>query len=177
MIDSTSLIFPALGPLYQILAPWAEALLRVIVGLALVPHGLRFTFGMFPNSGSRGLSLGALSAMLGVRTKRVDAWAWTIAGLFAGIGGLFMGNMVRLNPIVLTFLVIPALAAAVVGRLSSLTGTVLGGIAIGVAEALSALFPEVSRYGSAAAFVVAILAILWYQRAGIGLSRDNRHLE
>ena len=59
----------------------------------------------------------ALSAMLGVRMKRVDAWAWTIAGLFAEIAGLFMGNMVRLNPIVLTFLVIPALAAAVVGQL------------------------------------------------------------
>lgn len=118
-----------------------------------------------------------LSALLGVRMKRVDTWAWTIAGLFAGIAGLFMGNMVRLNPIVLTFLVIPALAAAVVGRLTSLSGTVFGGIAIGVAEALSALFPQVSRYGSAAAFVVAILAILWYQRAGIGLSRDNSHLE
>jgi branched-chain amino acid transport system permease protein len=118
-----------------------------------------------------------LSALLGVRMKRVDTWAWTIAGLFAGIAGLFMGNMVRLNPIVLTFLVIPALAAAVVGRLTSLTATVLGGIAIGVIEALTALFPSVSRYGSSAAFVVAILAILWYQRRGIGLSRDNRNLE
>ena len=37
-----------LGPLYQALAPWAEALLRVGVGLALVPHGLRNTFGIFP---------------------------------------------------------------------------------------------------------------------------------
>jgi branched-chain amino acid transport system permease protein len=118
-----------------------------------------------------------LSALLGVRMKRVDTWAWTIAGAFAGVAGLFMGNMVRLNPIVLTFLVIPALAAAVVGRLTSLTATVLGGLAIGVIEALSALFPNISRYGSSAAFLVAILAILWYQRRGIGLSRDNRHLE
>ena len=61
-----------------------------------------------------------LSALLGVRVKRVDTWAWVIAGVFAGITGLFMGNMVRLNPIVLTFLVIPAMAAAVVGRLMSL---------------------------------------------------------
>ncbi len=118
-----------------------------------------------------------LSALLGVRMKRVDTWAWTIAGLFSGIAGLFMGNMVRLNPIVITFLVIPVLAAAVVGRLTSLWITVLGGIAIGVIEALTALFPTISRYGSAAAFLVAILAILWYQRRGIGLSRDNRHLE
>lgn len=118
-----------------------------------------------------------LSALLGVRVKRVDTWAWVIAGVFAGITGLFMGNMVRLNPIVLTFLVIPAMAAAVVGRLMSLPATVLGGLLIGVTETLTALVPEISRYGSAVAFLVAILAILWQQRQGIGLSRDNSHLD
>lgn len=118
-----------------------------------------------------------LSALLGVRIKRVDTWAWTVAGVLAGITGLFMGNMVRLNPIVITFLVIPAMAAAVVGRLNSLVGTVLGGLAIGVLEALSALYPDVSRYGSSAAFLVAIAVMLWYQRRGIALSRDNSHLE
>ena len=118
-----------------------------------------------------------LSALLGVRVKRVDTWAWVIAGVFAGITSLFMGNMVRLNPIVLTFLVIPAMAAAVVGRLMSLPATVLGGLLIGVAETLTALVPEISRYGSSAAFLVAILAILWQQRKGIGLSRDNSHLD
>jgi branched-chain amino acid transport system permease protein len=119
----------------------------------------------------------SLSSLLGVRIKRVDTWAWTIAGVFAGITGLFMGNMVRLNPTVLTFLVIPAMAAAVVGRLASLPATVAGGLLIGIIEALSTLVPSLSRYGSAAAFVVAILAILWQQRKGIGLSRDNSHLE
>jgi branched-chain amino acid transport system permease protein len=118
-----------------------------------------------------------LSALVGVRVKRVDTWAWVIAGVFAGITGLFMGNMVRLNPIVLTFLVIPAMAAAVVGRLMSLPATVLGGLLIGVTETLTALVPEISRYGSSAAFLVAILAILWQQRKGIGLSRDNSHLD
>jgi branched-chain amino acid transport system permease protein len=118
-----------------------------------------------------------LSGLLGVRVKNVDTWAWTIAGVFAGITGLFMGNMVRLNPTVLTFLVIPAMAAAVVGRLVSLPMTVVGGLLIGVIEALTTLLPQISRYGSATGFVVAILAILWQQRKGIGLSRDNSHLE
>ena len=36
-MESAPLIFPALGSLYQTLAPWAEALLRAVVGLALVP--------------------------------------------------------------------------------------------------------------------------------------------
>jgi putative oxidoreductase len=51
MLDPSPLVFPALGPLYQTLAPVTEALLRVSVGLALVPHGLRMTFGLFPNTG------------------------------------------------------------------------------------------------------------------------------
>ncbi len=118
-----------------------------------------------------------LSGLLGVRVKRVDTWAWVIAGVLAGVTGLFMGNMVRLNPTILTFLVIPALAAAVVGRLTSLPLTVLGGLVIGILESLLILVPGLSRYGSATAFVVAILAILWYQRHGITLSRDNSHLE
>ena len=45
MTDATPLIFPDLGPLYQALAPWSEVLLRAVVGLALVPHGLRNTLG------------------------------------------------------------------------------------------------------------------------------------
>jgi branched-subunit amino acid ABC-type transport system permease component len=59
----------------------------------------------------------------------------------------------------------------------SLPATVLGGLLIGVTETLTALVPEISRYGSSAAFLVAILAILWQQRKGIGLSRDNSHLD
>jgi putative oxidoreductase len=46
-----TLVFPSLGPFYQALAPWAEALLRIVVGLALVPHGLRMAFGFFPGTG------------------------------------------------------------------------------------------------------------------------------
>ena len=55
--------------------------------------------------------------------------------------------------------------------------TLAGGLLIGVIEALTALEPSIQRYGSATAFVVAITALLWQQRKGIGLSRDNSHLE
>jgi uncharacterized membrane protein YphA (DoxX/SURF4 family) len=65
MLDAaTPLILPQLGHLYQTLAPWTEALLRVVVGLALVPHGLRMTFGFFPNTGLPVRNLGMLSAQL-----------------------------------------------------------------------------------------------------------------
>ena len=57
MVDATPLIFPQLGPVYQALFPWAEALLRAVVGLTLVPHGLRSAFGMFPSTGAQSHNL------------------------------------------------------------------------------------------------------------------------
>jgi putative oxidoreductase len=87
MIDSTPLFISALGPLYQALAPWAEALLRVWVGLALVPHGLRNTFGFFPNTGIRSRSIGELAQQLdgnGYRPGKLWAPLISITQLVCG---------------------------------------------------------------------------------------------
>lgn len=146
----------------------SAATLGLVWLLAKTPLGLRM----------RALqSNRVLSALVGVRVRRVDTWAWALAGVLAGVSGLFLGNMVRLNPTVLTFLVIPMMASALVGRLNSLPATVAGGLVIGVIEALATVQPQVQRFSSATAFVVAILAVLWQQRGGIGLARDNSHDE
>ena len=87
MTDATPLFFPQLGHLYQSLAPWAEALLRVVVGLALVPHGLRNTFGMFPNTGVRSHNLTELAQQLdrdGYRPVRFWAPAISVTQLVGG---------------------------------------------------------------------------------------------
>jgi putative oxidoreductase len=88
MVDlSTPLIFSALGPVYQALAPWAEAALRVVVGLWLVPHGLRNTLGFFPTTGVRAHSIPELAAQLdrdGYRPGKVWAPAISITQLIGG---------------------------------------------------------------------------------------------
>jgi putative oxidoreductase len=88
MIDpSQTLIIPSLGPIYQSLAPWAEALLRAIVGLWLVPHALRNTFGFFPTTGVRANNLTALAAQLdrdGYRPGKLWAPAISITQLVGG---------------------------------------------------------------------------------------------
>src|SRR5258705_6730610 len=83
----TTLLFPALGGLYQTLAPWAEAALRVTVGLALVPHGLRNTFGMFPKTGVRSHNLADLAPQLdhdGYRPGKLGAPPISVTPLVAG---------------------------------------------------------------------------------------------
>ena len=88
MLDtSTSLFVPQLGHLYQALAPWSEALLRVGVGLALVPHGLRNTFGMFAGTGVRAHNLTELAAQLdgdGYRPGQFWAPAISVTQLLGG---------------------------------------------------------------------------------------------
>jgi putative oxidoreductase len=76
-----------LTALYQTLSPFAYALLRAIVGLALVPHGLRNTFGFFPNTGVRALNLKDLAVQLdgsGYRPGRFWAAAISLTQLIGG---------------------------------------------------------------------------------------------
>jgi branched-subunit amino acid ABC-type transport system permease component len=144
--------------------------------------GISVAIGMmlFLNRTRLGLSMRALandreiSGLVGVPVLRVDAWAWVISGVLSGVSGIFLGNMVRLQVIPLTYMVIPAVAAAILGRLTSLTAVVIGGLVIGVLEAVASPFPEVSAYRSATPFVVAGLALLWYQRGGLTLSRMDQ---
>src|SRR4051812_47606465 len=106
---STPFFFPALAPLYQALAPWAEALLRAVVGLALVPHALRNTFGFFPSTGVRSHNLAELAAQLdhdGYRPGKFWAPAISLTQFIAG-PMLALGLFTRLAvvPIVI-FLVV-----------------------------------------------------------------------
>src|SRR3984885_5791108 len=144
--------------------------------------GVLVTAGMvvFLNRSRLGLSMRALandheiSGLIRVAVLRVDAWAWAISGVLAGVSGIFLANMVRLQAIPLTYMVVPAVAAALLGRLTSLTAEVIGGLVIGVLEAVASPFPEISAYRSATPFVVAGLALLWYQRSGLTLSRMDQ---
>ena len=81
---STALVLPPLGPLYQMLAPWAEMMLRAGVGLALVPRGLRNSFGLFRGTGGPAHSLAELAKQLdrdGYRPGRFWAPAISVTQL------------------------------------------------------------------------------------------------
>ncbi len=133
--------------------------LLITVGIALYLKRTRMGLSMRSLANNRDLS-----GLLGIRVLHVETWAWFISGVLAGLSGLMLADLVRLDAIVLTFMVIPAMAAAVVGRLNSLVGTLIGGLLIGLLEALGTPFQAIAPYRSVAPFVVAIVAILWQQR-------------
>lgn len=105
-----------------------------------------------------------LSALLGIPIRRVEAIAWGISGLLAGFTGLMFANLIRLEPVVITFMVIPSIAAALAGRLNSLALVLVGGLSMGVIESLLTLSPTLKGVRPIAPFVIAALVLLWSQR-------------
>lgn len=101
-----------------------------------------------------------LSAILGVRILYTETAAWVITGIFAGLAGLLLADLVRLQGTFLTFLVIPAIAAAILGQLRSLTITAIAGLSVGVAEAVLTPLAWISPYRAAAPFVIALAAVM-----------------
>src|SRR5690348_1905942 len=106
-----------------------------------------------------------ITATLGVPVRRVEAAAWFGSGLACGAAGLILPDLLTsLDYAALTFLVIASLAAALIGRLESLWATLFGGLAVGLAQSVLAPYSSISRYRTAAPFVLAIIALLFLSR-------------
>lgn len=101
-----------------------------------------------------------LSGVLGINVLKVEFLAWLIVGVFAGVTGLLLANLVGLKAYSLTFLVVPAIAAALLGGMQSLLWTAIGGLCIGIVEAMLSGFPAVAPFRSASPFVIALIAVL-----------------
>jgi branched-chain amino acid transport system permease protein len=112
-----------------------------------------------------------ITAMLGVPVRRVEAAAWLGCGLLSGLTGLLLSNLVGLDMVGLTFLVIAALAAALIGQLRSLPVTLVAGLAIGIVQACATPYASIGGYRAMTPFVFAIAALLWFARKQPALVR------
>jgi branched-chain amino acid transport system permease protein len=101
-----------------------------------------------------------ITATLGVPVRRVEAAAWLGSGLLSGAAGLLLSNLVGLDAVTLTFLVISSLAATLIGRLRSITVTFIAAIVIGLVNALVTPILSISQYRDMTPFVLATIALL-----------------
>jgi len=110
----------------------------------------------------------SIASLIGISAPTVDAMAWLISGAFAGLAGLFLADLVVMAPVPLTFLVIPATAAAVMGGLTSMTGAFLGGLVGGFCESALTALPQIASVRSAAPYIIALLFISLFNRGHEG---------
>jgi branched-chain amino acid transport system permease protein len=139
----------------------------VALGLAVAITAGTSVYLRFTDTGNAMRALAndrELAEMLGVRVRLIESLAWLVSGVLAGVSGLLLASLDQLTANTLTFLVIPALAACVVGRFKSLWATLAGGLFIGVLEAIGTPYDWITEYRTAAPFVVAVIVIVWLQR-------------
>jgi branched-chain amino acid transport system permease protein len=162
-------------PLKDIKFDVGEARINGVHILALV-FGVAVTVGVtfFLNRTALGTAMRAVAndrdvaALIGVPVGRVEATAWASCGFICGVVALRAGSLLSFDVIGLTYIVISYLAAALIGRLRSLSVTFAAGMGIGIVESGLTPFKDnllfLSQNRSMAPFLICIVAMLWIGR-------------
>ena len=109
-----------------------------------------------------------ITATLGVPVRRVEAAAWLGCGLLAGIAGIMLADISALDDTTLVFtVVISSLAAALIGRLRSITVTFVAALVIGLVHDLVTPITQIDNYQDMTPFVLAAIALLVMSRTQV----------
>jgi branched-subunit amino acid ABC-type transport system permease component len=99
------------------------------------------------------------ASLLGISPDRVAAGNWAIGFGVASIAGILIAPITALNVTALAFIILPALAAAVVGRFTSFGLTVAAGVVIGVSQSLITRYWTLQGMSAAFPLFVVIVAL------------------
>jgi branched-chain amino acid transport system permease protein len=135
---------------------WYRIMMVVIVVCAVA--GL-FAFLRYSRMGLR-IRAGTLDletvSTLGVNVRWLRSFNFGVGSFIAGLAGVLAAGWVGLNPNMGDDLLMPSFIAIIVGGVGSLTGTLLGGLLIGLAAALTTIwYPAASE-----AVIYVIMAIV-----------------
>jgi ABC-type branched-subunit amino acid transport system ATPase component/branched-subunit amino acid ABC-type transport system permease component len=130
--------------------------LAVVVTVTLT---LVFRRSMFGLATSAVAEFPAGLSLLGWSPDAVATLNWAIGAGLAGAAGILIAPIAGLEVQGLTFLVIPALAAALLGSFKYFPLVLAGGLAIGIAESLASFYAD-ARIARAASFAVIVVVIV-----------------
>ena len=136
----------------------------VVVVVAILFILLRYTrVGIRIRAGT--LDLETVAA-LGVNVRALRSLNFAVGIFLAGLSGVLASGQLGLEPTMGTGLLMPSFIAIIVGGVGSLTGTLLGGLLIGVASGITTVFlPQASE---AIIYVIMALVLLIRPRGLFG---------
>lgn len=162
-------IMPSLVPSGSFDLGGVRVSLTTVVALALallLAGGLSFLLART----QIGIRLQAMSErpttvqLLGVNTHRLAIGAWAATGAVATLAMLLVAPTRNPTFETMSFLVVPALAAGLLGAFSNVWLAAAGGLVIGAVEGIGVQIPVVADYRGALPVVVIIVALIWQRR-------------
>lgn len=101
----------------------------------------------------------SLARVSGIRSGRVLAALWVLAGAIAGAGGVMLGVKTVVNPEMGWDMLMPAFAAAIFGGIGSPAGALFAGLILGVVQEMSTPFVGFT-YKIALSFAIMLVVLL-----------------
>ncbi len=138
--------------------------------VACVTAGLLFAFFKFTRTGTaiRACADNYLGArVVGLNVKRYYAFTFGLGAACVAVAGCMMCLLVDVTPVLGPAYTLLAFVIVIVGGLGSMGGALLGGVLIGVSEALAGLFIEPSAK-SMFSFALLILVLLFRPQGLLG---------
>lgn len=136
------------------------------VFIFLVTVGLMIVLNLIITRTRTGAAMRALAqnkvaaALMGVNVDRIIAYTFAIGSALGAVAGILVAAFYgRMDPFMGYMAGVKAFSAAVLGGVGSIPGAMLGGVVLGVAEALGAGYVS-SLYRDGMAYAVLILVII-----------------
>ncbi len=102
--------------------------------------------------------------LLGVPLRTLVVAVWAVSGAVAGAAVTIIAPTRTNDYASLAILILPALAAALLGGFQRVGATIVAGFGIALVELMGARIPAVARYRTVVPFLVILAALLWMQR-------------
>ena len=157
---------------YSITTPFANQILHI--GLAIISQdqaviiigtiSLCLLFYLFFSRTKMGIAMQAVSEnqlaayYMGIPVRHIFTLIWGLSAASAGIAGLLLAPIAFVHS-QMGFLVFKSFAAAIIGGLGSLPGAVVGGLIIGLSEALAGFY-LIEGFKDIAAYILLLLVLL-----------------
>jgi len=138
------------------------------VAIGLTAFLRRTRFGLEVSATTSDTVLARLS---GIRVHRTRAFVWATAGALSGVSAVLIATVSTFHPLSATLLMVRALAAAMLGGLTSIGGAFVGGLAVGLAESVVISQTTTGGAADAAIFALLLVALLFRPQGILGARR------
>ncbi|HEV2536397.1 MAG TPA: ABC transporter permease [Streptosporangiaceae bacterium] len=150
----------------------------VIIAVALT---LAYRFSRFGLATRAGAENDRGAALTGISANQIAGQNWIIATVLAGAAGILIAPVASLDPNSYTLFVVPALAAALIGRFQSFWLTALAGLLIGCAQSeitkLITVWTWLPQQGLGDAIPFVVIIVVMAARSRTVLARGGETAE
>lgn len=144
-----------------------DILIAVVAGLATL------LLTVFIKRGKYGLAMRAVArdrqtaALMGIDIDRVYILTFGLSAMLAGLAGALVAPKATVDPFMGRMALLKGLSVVILGGLGNIPGAILGGLVLGVAEALGAGFIS-AAYKDAIGYALMVLVLLFRPEGLLG---------